>query len=238
MTHYLLFLRVEHVHINNWWAIFCPSVECVDFIKQTVETQDSCLSYTHIWQLLHVHKPHLALLCMQMTSALLFWSAVMHVKSIITRAAVRWDFVARQRRMNQVQLPLQTVDMEQNISQCFQPVSVFKEQASHSGGGTVSELPLPQTAAVAGAVGWCFPLAPAVRWSPHCVVWPWPAPVWPGSSPLPLGLVSPDPDVTNYGWGVSGELEWVETDVWMEKKLCWISSSVMLLAVLGFRFST
>lgn len=117
MTHYLLFLRVEHVHINNWWAIFCPSVECVDFIKQTVETQDSCLSYTHIWQLLHVHKPHLALVCMQMTSALLFWSAVMHVKSIITRAAVRWDFVARQRRMNQVQLPLQTVDMEQNISQ-------------------------------------------------------------------------------------------------------------------------
>lgn len=72
--------------------------------------------------------------------------------------------------MNQVRLPLQTVDMEQNISQCFQPVSVFKEQASYSGGGTVSELPLPQTAAVAGAVGWCFALAPAVRWSPHCVV--------------------------------------------------------------------
>lgn len=72
--------------------------------------------------------------------------------------------------MNQVWQPLQTVDMEQNISQCFHTFSVFKEQASHPGGGTVSELPLPQMAAVAGAVGWCFVLAPAVRWFPHCVV--------------------------------------------------------------------
>lgn len=59
---------------------------------------------------------------------------------------------------------------EQNISQCSHTGSVFAEQASHPGGGAVYELSLPQTAAVAGAVGWCFELAPAVHWSPHCVV--------------------------------------------------------------------
>lgn len=50
---------------------------------------------------------------------------------------------------------------------------------------------LPRVAAAAaGAAWWWSWPAPAEHRPPRSAVWPWPAPVWPGSSPLPPELES------------------------------------------------
>lgn len=57
-------------------------------------------------------------------------------------------------------------------------------------GATCSLWPsLPRVAAAAVGAAWWFPWpAPAERWPLRSAVWLWPAPVWPGSSPLPPEL--------------------------------------------------
>lgn len=63
---------------------------------------------------------------------------------------------------------------------------------------------LPLVAAAVAAADWWFSRpAPAEQWHPRSAVWLWPAPAWPGSSPLPPELESLVPlDVNKRGgWG-------------------------------------